>query len=55
MIIDYSQIPKLIESNQEVKASQEVLGSSKLKVGSIIKSFVPEVSLSAKGENSQIN
>jgi outer membrane protein TolC len=48
MIIEYYQIPKLVESTLEVKTGQEMLGSSKLRVGSIIKSFVPEVSLYAK-------
>ncbi|MBP9682331.1 MAG: TolC family protein [Bacteriovorax sp.] len=55
MIIEYSQIPKLIESNLEVRTSRELLESSKLKVDSIIRSFIPEVSLYAKGENTKLN
>lgn len=55
MIIDYFQIPKLVETNLEIQSGKEVLGASKLKSVSIIKSFVPEVSLYAKSEQSKLN
>ena len=55
MIIDYDQIVKLIESNLEVKVRQEDLNSYKLRMGSIVTTFVPEVSLYAKGEDSQLS
>ncbi len=55
MIIDYDQIPKLIEANYEVKISSENSNSSKLKVSSLARTFVPELSLYAQAEESRIN
>jgi len=55
MIIDYDQIQKLIESNLEVKISNENIKSSKTKMSSIISSFIPEVALYAQGESAKLN
>ena len=51
MIIDYDQIQKLIDSNLEVKISNESVISSKTKLSSLGASFIPEVSLYAQGES----
>ncbi len=55
MIIDYDQIARLIESNLEVRVRQETLNSSKARVGSLATTFVPEVSIYAVGEDSNLN
>ena len=55
MFIDYDQIPKLVESNLEVRISSESVNVSKLKVKSLASTFVPEVSVYAQGEESKIN
>ena len=55
MIIDYDQIPKLIDSNLEVKIFNERLNSSRVKVRSLTTSFIPEVSLYAKAEDSKLD
>lgn len=55
MIIDYDQIPKLIDSNLEVKIRNERLNSSSVKVRSLTSSFIPEVSLYAKAEDSKLD
>ncbi|AUN97652.1 hypothetical protein C0V70_05890 [Bacteriovorax stolpii] len=55
MIIDYDQIVRLIESNLEVKVRQETLNSSKVRIGSLATTFVPEVSVYAIGEDSHMN
>lgn len=51
MIIDYDQIQKLIDSNLEVKISNESVNFSKTKMSSLAASFIPEVSVYAQGEN----
>lgn len=55
MIIDYDQIQKLIDSNLEVKISNESVNSSKAKMSSLGASFIPEVSLYAQGESEEIS
>ena len=55
MIIDYDQIQKLIDSNLEVKISNESVNSSKAKMSSLGASFVPEVSLYAQGESDELS
>lgn len=55
MIIDYDQIQKMIESNLEVRISNESVNSSKAKVTSLGTSFIPEVSLYAQGESDEIS
>ncbi|MBC7714881.1 MAG: TolC family protein [Rhizobacter sp.] len=55
MLIDYSQIQKLTESNLELQVSQEWLASSKERIKSLGTNFVPEVSLYAKTENQRIH
>lgn len=55
MIIDYDQIPKLIESNIEVRISSENVNASKQRTSSLAATFIPEVSLYAQGEESHIN
>lgn len=55
MIIDYDQIHKLIDSNLEVRISNETLNSSKARVSSLGASFIPEVSLYAQGESHDIS
>lgn len=55
MIIDYDQIQKLIESNLEVRISNENVKSSKAKMSSIVSSFIPEVEVYAQGENAKLN
>lgn len=54
MIIDYDQIAKLVESSLEVRVRQESVNSSKARVGSITSAFIPEVSLYAQSEDSQV-
>lgn len=55
MIIDYDQIQKLIESNLEVKISNENVKSSRAKMSSLVSSFIPEVEVYAQGENAKLN
>ena len=55
MIIDYDQIPQLIEKNLEVRISQENLNSAQIQKKSLLTSFVPEVALYAQGEDSRLN
>ena len=55
MIIDYDQIPKLIENNFEVRISQENVNAAKIQNSSLINTFIPEVSLYAQGEDSRLN
>ena len=55
MIIDYDQIQKLIDSNLEVKISNESVNSSKAKVSSLGASFIPELSLYAQGESDEFS
>lgn len=55
MIIDYDQIPKLIESNLVVRIGAESVNTSKLRVSSLASTFIPEVSLYAQGENKQLD
>lgn len=55
MIIDYDQIQKLIESNLEVKISNENVKSSKTKMSSLVLTFIPEVEVYAQGENAKLN
>lgn len=50
MIIDYPQIQALVKTSLAFKIHQEILDSTHLRVGSIAKSFVPEVFLYAKEE-----
>lgn len=54
MIINYDQIPKLVETSLEVKIGRESLNVSKTRTTSIGTSFIPEVSLYAIGEDSKI-
>ena len=54
MIIDYDQIPKLIESNLEIRISNESLNISKFKSNSLASTFIPEVSIYAQSEDSKI-
>ena len=54
MIIDYDQIAKLVESNYEVRVRKETVNSSKTRISSIGSAFVPEISLYAQGEDSQL-
>lgn len=54
MIIDYDQIATLVKSNMEVKVRQELVNSSKIRISSIASTFVPEVSLYAQSEESQL-
>lgn len=54
MIIDYDQIAKLVESNLEVRVRQESVNSSKVRMSSIASTFIPEVSIYAQGEDSQL-
>lgn len=55
MIVDYDRIQKMIESNLEVRISNESVNSSKAKVTSLGTSFIPEVSLYAQGESDEIS
>ncbi len=50
MIIDYPQIETLVKTSLAFKIHQEVLESSRLRVNSIAKSFIPEVFLYGKEE-----
>lgn len=54
MIIDYDQIAKLVESNLEVRVREESVKSSKARIGSVASTFIPEVSLYAQGEDSEL-
>lgn len=54
MIIDYDQIAKLVESNLEVRVREESVKSSKIRIGSVASTFIPEVSLYAQGEDSEL-
>jgi len=54
MIIDYDQIARLVESSLEVRIRQESVNSSKARISSVATAFVPEVSLYAQGEDSQL-
>lgn len=55
MVIDYDQIHKLIDSNLEVKISNESVSSSKARVSTIGAAFIPEVSLYAQGESHELS
>ncbi|MDO9182703.1 MAG: TolC family protein [Bacteriovorax sp.] len=55
MIVDYSQIKHLVDSNIEIKLSQDWLDTSRLKIKSIATSFIPEVALYAKTENDNLS
>jgi outer membrane protein TolC len=55
MIIEYAQIPQLVEKSLEMKIQNTELESSKVKISSLAQSFVPEVSLYVKEENSTLN
>lgn len=54
MIIDYDQIAKLIESNLEVRVREESVKASKVRISSVASTFIPEVSLYAQGEDSEL-
>ncbi|MEA9358472.1 TolC family protein [Bacteriovorax sp. PP10] len=54
MIIDYDQIAKLVESNLEVRVREESVKSSKVRISSVASTFIPEVSLYAQGEDSEL-
>ena len=55
MIIDYDQIPQLIEKNLEVRIGQESVNAAQIQKKPLFNSFIPEVSLYAQGENSRLN
>lgn len=55
MIIDYDQLPKLVENNLEVKVREATLFGSKLRVNSLASYFIPEVSLYTQAEESKLN
>lgn len=55
MIIAYDQIPQLVETNLQVKVSQELVNGSRLKKTSVASTFIPELSLYAQTEEAKLN